>query len=212
MVSRLCVLSLTYFMKGRINMVFASRGLLVLVFVAALVVIQPNCAYACSCRPPGSPAEELGESDVVFLGRVVSVATPNKPIENSSDVTTVTFETSKGWKGDVTQTLTLTTPGSSASCGVSFVQGEEYVVYAQSNEGTLTTNLCSRTNTVANATEDITALGAGQTPVLNSQATPAQLPTTGVAGSGTMALLLMIIAAVALVTGVAVRMISRVTT
>ena len=164
--------------KGSIVMNSLSRVLLALVFVATIVIAQPNCAYACSCVPPGTPAEELSKSDAVFLGKVIAVNLPNKPIESSSDVTTVTFETSQVWKGQVTKTLVLTTPGSSASCGVTFEQDQEYVVYARVNEGVLATNLCSRTNTASNAADDIAALHAGQAPEINA-AGPSQLPSTG---------------------------------
>lgn len=196
--------------KGKIDVTVVSRTVVALLFVAAFVLVQPNCAFACSCVPPGTPAEELTQSDAVFQGRVVSVQTPNKPIESSADVTTITFETSKAWKGQITPTLTLTTPGSSASCGVTFEQGQEYVVYAHLNEGKLTTNLCSRTNTVANAAEDIAALGTGQAPMLYSQA-PAQLPATGAADNNGMlsSTLLAILGILAVVAGVLVSVISQ---
>jgi hypothetical protein len=51
---------------------------------------------------------------------------------------------SSRWKGPRTpfswarlRTITITTPGSSASCGVTFEQGKEYVVYAQVSDGVL---------------------------------------------------------------------------
>lgn len=151
---------------------------LLLIVVGVIAVARPTCAYACSCRPPGTPAEELGQSDAVFRGTVVSVKAPSGPVTSSADNTTVTFSVSTVWKGQITQTGTISTPGSSASCGVTFEQGKEYVVYGRLNEGSLTTNLCSRTGTIENATEDIAALGTGQPPSANGQ-TPGQLPATG---------------------------------
>lgn len=150
------------------------------ILAGAVIAAWPTCAYACSCRPPGTPAEELGQSDAVFRGTVVSVKAPTGPVASSADSTTVTFSVSTVWKGQITQTRTITTPGSSASCGVSFEQGKEYVVYGRANEGALTTNLCSRTRTIEEASEDIAAFGAGQPPSANAQ-TPGQLPATGAA-------------------------------
>lgn len=189
-----------------------SRWLVLLACAIAALMVQPNCAYACSCVAPGTPAEELAKSDAVFLGRVVDVKAPTGPIDDSSDVTMVTFETSQVWKGQITQTQTLTTPGSSASCGVTFTPGQEYVVYARVNEGVLTTTLCSRTQLASDATEDITAFGAGQAAQVNAQI-PAQLPSTGAAESGDvlrgMAAPLAAFGIAALAAGVALAVISR---
>ena len=182
--------------------------MLLLIVVGAMVVARPSCAYACSCRPPGTPAEELGQSDAVFQGIVVSVKAPTGPVASSADSTTVTLDVSKVWKGQVTQTTMLTTPGSSASCGVTFEQGKEYVVYGRVNEGALSTNLCSRTRTVADATEDSTALGTGQPPTANAQL-PHQLPATGVGGEATGQFPLVIFGLLMVAVGVVIIAMSR---
>ena len=159
-------------------MSISMRLSVLLIVVGALLAASPMCVYACSCRPPGTPAEELGRSDAVFQGTVVSVQNPSGPVASNADITTVTFNVSKVWKGQITQTGTIVTPGSSASCGVTFEQGVEYVVYGRASEGALTTNLCSRTRAIGDASEDIAALGAGQAPSADPQA-PGQLPATG---------------------------------
>jgi hypothetical protein len=93
----------------------------------------------------------------------------------------VTFAVAQSWKGGDRSTIVVNTPASSASCGVEFVQGQEYLVYALENEGTLQTNLCSRTAQLGAAGEDLAVLGAGSAPVPSAGGaeTPTNLPTTG---------------------------------
>jgi hypothetical protein len=186
-------------------MSIVSRISILLVLAAAAIIVRPNCAYACSCRPPGTPAEELNQSDAVFLGRVVEVNAARGSITGSGDSTTVTFDVSKVWKGQITRTSILVTPGSSASCGFTFEQGKDYVVYGRMNEGSLTTNLCSRTRLAEEASEDIAALGAGQ-PI--SQV-PGQLPATGTNVFDGGQSLALIIGLLAVVVGLVITAISR---
>ena len=181
---------------------------ILLIVLSAVVIVRPTCAYACSCRPPGTPIEALGQSDAVFQGTIVSVKASTGPVTSSADNTTVMFQVSKVWKGQITQTSTLTTPGSSASCGVTFEQGKEYVVYGRVNEGSLTTNLCSRTRAVADATEDMTAFGAGQQPTANTQA-PAHLPATSTDMLSNQQPLLLIFAMLTIAVGMVVIAMSR---
>jgi len=158
----------------------ASHLFILLVVAAALIAAQPTCAYACSCRPPGTPAEERDQADAVFLGTVVDVKAPNEVLMGGGDAVAVTFKTATVWKGKITQRLVLTTPGSSASCGVGFEAGKDYIVYARISDGALSTTLCSRTSPVENAADDIAILGQGQTPEANLQ-TPSVLPNTSAA-------------------------------
>jgi hypothetical protein len=175
---------------------------ILLLLAAAVIIVRPNCAYACSCRPPGTPAEELNQSDAVFLGRVVEVNA------GSGDSTTVTFDVSNVWKGQITRTSILVTPGSSASCGFTFEQGKDYVVYGRMNEGSLNTNLCSRTRLAGEATEDIAALGAGQ-PIDATSQVPGQLPATGTNVFDGGQSLALIIGLLAIVVGLVITAISR---
>lgn len=126
-------------------------------FAAAALVQPPTSAYACSCMVPPPPAEALGQSDSVFSGTVSAVQPGNGGV-------LVTFDVARIWKGPQDAQLTLATPADSASCGVEFAAGTEYLVYGRAEDGQLTTNLCSRTAPLANAGDDITALGEGAAP------------------------------------------------
>ncbi len=121
--------------------------------------------YACSCIMPPAPEQALADASAVFAGQVVDAAPEAEgEVVSSADPIAYTFEVSEVWKGEATPTVIIRTARDSASCGFSFVAGESYVVYATESEGVLSTNLCSRTAPLANAEEDLTALGEGQVP------------------------------------------------
>lgn len=141
-----------------------------MVALAATFFFHPlKPAYACSCMMAPPPQEALGQSQTVFAGTVSGVQ-PGK------DGVLVTFDVDQFWKGPDGPQLTLHTPASSASCGYEFVPGEEYLVYGFAQDGQLSTGLCTRTAPLANAADDLAALGAG-TPV---SAAPAEAPAPAV--------------------------------
>lgn len=160
-----------------------ARWLVLVVVAAAVFVANPRCAYACSCLPPGPPRDALASSDAVFAGRVVKLSAPLGDVVSSVDPVSVTFEVSRSWKGAQAQTVVVKTASSSASCGFNFEQGREYLVYAGTADGELQAGLCSRTQALATAAEDLAALGAGQAPAAGAPTggseTPSQLPDTG---------------------------------
>ena len=139
-------------------------------------------SHACSCVAPGLPSEELAESAAVFLGRVISVrefSDPKATTYSSMDPTTVEFKVGTVWKGPSYETISLTTARSDASCGFTFVEGEEYIVYSRDGA---TVSLCSRTRPVAYAQEDFDELGEGQKPDPGSRS-PTPEPNGGPSGS-----------------------------
>ena len=149
-----------------------------LLLLALLTAVQPACVYACSCLPPGPPDQALGASAAVFSGKVATIG--RGQAAGPSDAVQVTFDVARVWKGPEEATITVSTAGSSASCGFEFVEGQEYLVYAQTVEGRLEASLCSRTNQLAMAGEDLAVLGAGRAPAsAPSGGTSAPLPATG---------------------------------
>lgn len=155
--------------------------------VVALALAPASIALACSCMR-SSPAEALDRSTAVFEGRVLEVT----PFEERRDVTleggclddacreslsettesvevtgfAVRFSVTRRWKGVDTEEVVVRTARDSAACGFAFEVGQDYVVYASAEEaGTLSTGLCDRTARVADASEDLDALGTGEVPV-----------------------------------------------
>lgn len=127
--------------------------------------------YACSCAQPGSPSEELEKFSAVFAGRVVSVRHSYDPDGRSvtrDDRSTIGFEVSAVWKGTVYEEMNITTPPTGGSCGFTFEEGEEYIVYAYDSpcvEGGYTTGICSRTALLGQAQGDLDAFGEGNAPL-----------------------------------------------
>ena len=125
--------------------------------VAVVSVFMAAEVFACSCAPPPPPKEALAASSAVFTGKVVAV-------EDVGDFQrSVTIEVASSWKGVKAKTVTVKTAKDSAACGYGFEKGKSYLVYAREvKEGeakVLSTNLCSRTRTLAEAKEDLAALG-----------------------------------------------------
>jgi hypothetical protein len=134
-----------------------------------LLVLSPGRSYACTCVPPAAPAEAVTAAALVFAGRVRSVDDPNPgPEISSADLMGVTFDVSQVWKGDATGSVQVRTARDSASCGFTFETNQEYLVYANDANGEPEVSLCSRTTLLANAGDDLAALGAGQPPQAGS--------------------------------------------
>lgn len=122
----------------------------------------PHVASACSCLPPEPPKEALEKAEAVFVGRLIEARE-----EGGGDMLArrrYQFEVSRYWKGEPSKTTTLTSAVSSAACGRSYAQDEEYLIYASvdANGGGLVDFLCSRTRTLASADEDLAVLGPGE--------------------------------------------------
>jgi hypothetical protein len=122
-------------------------------------------AEACTCAPPGEPRAELEHADAVFSGRVVEVEP--EEAQRGFRRLAVRFALDSVWKGvPEGDQVTVWTAEQSAACGYSFQPGEEYLVYAydagELTTNELTTNLCSRNAPLAQAAEDLAALGEPQ--------------------------------------------------
>jgi hypothetical protein len=149
--------------------------------VAALAVLfaLPQTCFACSCIAPPPPTEAAADAVAVFQGEVIRVEQVRGA--TGAEHRRVTLRVSKVWKGTITAETIVYTGSGDANCGIAFQQGTEYVIYANASNGTdfwgtpansLVTGLCDRTRPVAEAADDLAALGPGQPP------TPS-LPNTG---------------------------------
>lgn len=183
------------FMTGRM------RIFLLLVIIVSMLTIETESAYACSCAPSGPLDEELTNAAAVFTGKVVGLAEPIGgfgPI-SSADPIKVTFQVYTVWKGSVSQTTTITTARSGASCGYTFEKGGEYIVYAHGPENNLSVSLCSRTQPLATTEDDLAALGVGAAPLADSFEWPASFSYVQIAvllGTGIGMILFVIAVAV----------------
>ena len=121
----------------------------------ALVLLLSARASACSCIGQ-SPAEALSSADALFAGKVLNVATvqPRTALGDQQ----VQLRVRRSWKGRFGGVAVVITP--TDGCAYAFTRGEYYLVYAyRSKDGQLRTNMCTRTETLSRAGEDLAALG-----------------------------------------------------
>ena len=135
-----------------------------LLLFLVIFFMNANIASACMCAGNLPSLEALQESSAVFAGRVTNIETPVGLLMSSADSVRVTLEISRSWKGTPYKTLVLTTSRSESSCGYSFREGEDYIVYAYGEENKLGTDICSRTSLFSDAQEDLLVLGKGTVP------------------------------------------------
>lgn len=146
-------------MKIKLLIVF----LLVFPFI---VNFSTTSSYACSCIEPGTAVEELERSDFVFSGKVIEIRDPKADAaeKSSADLLELHFDVSHTWKGVDETEILIYTERDSASCGFNFTIDNEYLVYGNENDGKKSVSLCSKTTLLANAADDLTALGDGKKP------------------------------------------------
>jgi hypothetical protein len=118
----------------------------------ALVLLLPKQAAACICGSPASPCQGYAQVEAIFVGTVVQIESPAR-------FHIVVLESFKG----VDNRLVVVRSGS--SCVFEFESGKQYLVYAFKDEstGTLHTSVCTRTQPVETAVEDLRFL-RGLTP------------------------------------------------
>ena len=163
-------------------------------------------AHACKCVEPGPPSEEMEKFDAVFAGRVVSIEhnfDPNSTTLGPGDRTTIGLDVSTVWKGAVHEDMYVTTPPTGGSCGFTFTEGEEYILYAYDSavldEG-YSVSICSRTALLSQAQADLEAFGDGGSP-LSGTAGPQPEQTEDAAGNGALIAMLGAVAAIILLGG-----------
>lgn len=166
--------------------------LLVLATILAIFA-RPTPAWACSCIMPPPPAQEFADRQAVFVGTVTgsssNISIPfvtqiqnlwnqwtnsNPPVgPSTSDMPKVEFSVQDSWKGVTTTTVAIASSSDSASCGIDFVAGQQYLVYAYDFDGTgLQTNMCTRTTDIVNASADLTYLNTQPKLTLTSADSP----------------------------------------
>lgn len=135
---------------GNLNQV-VKRSLLSAALVIGAGMTQQ--AFACSCAQPRSIEEELDSATAVFSGKVTAVTKDTKLVRAS-------FAVTKFFKGSTfLQKVAVSTFNNSGMCGFGFQKGGEYLVYAYLTEdGSIQTNICTRSATLASAKAEVEVL------------------------------------------------------
>ncbi|WP_210469956.1 hypothetical protein [Sporosarcina sp. 6E9] len=131
--------------------------------VLLVVFVKPIPTAACSCMAPPPADIALSQATAVFSGKAIEVK--KSKLDNGK---TIHFKVGEIWKGLDSATVSVFTGNDSASCGIDFAVGKEYLVYAHTldwnGKTILSTTLCDRTAEIANAANDLALIGEGQIP------------------------------------------------
>ncbi|MFC1769200.1 hypothetical protein ACFLZX_05540, partial [Nanoarchaeota archaeon] len=122
--------------------------IIMIMFIVGLLSI--GSALGCSCAF-GSVPSSFENADQVFTGKVSN-------IKLEGEYNKVTFEVYKIYKGIEPGGLTVYTHQHGATCGYGFIEGSEYVVFANEGKNRLQVSLCSRTQRLEQAEETINFL------------------------------------------------------
>jgi hypothetical protein len=117
-----------------------------ILFISLLI----GFAYPCSCLEPPPPEEAYEDADAVFSGQVTNIV-----VDESGYYHEVTFQIIDVWKGEDSEEITVLTETYSDACGYNFQINNEYLVYAYTYAGGNYTNICTRTNLLEYANEDL---------------------------------------------------------
>ena len=117
-----------------------------ILFISLLI----GFAFPCSCLEPPPPAEAYEEADAVFSGQVTNIV-----VDESGYYHEVTFQIIDVWKGEDSEEMTVLTETYSDACGYNFQINNEYLVYAYTYASGNYTNICTRTNLLEYASEDL---------------------------------------------------------
>ena len=121
-------------------MVRPSRIQLVAATIALVFLLRPMAAGACSCTFDHTLMEEFDLTSAVFGGTVTNIQTA----ANGYDLL-VTLTPTVRWKGGFDDPVQVTTGANSGVCGVSFMVGESYLVFAYGSQSPFVTFSCTRT-------------------------------------------------------------------
>lgn len=118
-------------------------------------------AWGCSCAGGGSPCQDFGRAAAVFVGTAIAVRTTPRPADRNREEywapRTFTFSVEQTFLGAPIRELEVATGSGGGDCGYDFKLGTRYVVYASQSaqREQLLTSICSRTNPLASAKEDL---------------------------------------------------------
>jgi hypothetical protein len=146
---------------SRISRSLLTVALVLMMLAARFVVPLASRAHACSCLGL-SPQQYLERADMVFIGRVDSIAPaggdPRQPRM------TMTFSIQRVWKGPAVSTVDVVSSPGSVSCGVDFGASTTALIYAQRTADGFMTGICSGTKALVDAAADMEVLGEGYLP------------------------------------------------
>jgi len=162
------------------------------VFVVLLVPVHPASACSCANQPV---AVHLQQAAVAFAGTAEDTKEGPEGVVTRFRVTTV-------YKGAPGRRVEIATPIDEATCGVPFVEGRLYIVFAVPHGRVLTTTLCAGTSDDLTSVSDLTPIGAPASP--SPRAAPDERPS-GVSRTAPIAVAGLLVALITVASALAVR-------
>jgi hypothetical protein len=116
------------------------------VFVAAVALVAPAQASACSCIQWGKPRAELARANGAFVGVFLSRRPLRPPgaTTSSLDPYVYTFRVERRLKGTFGKRVEVLSPRDGASCGLEVVRGQRVGLLLRRVKGRWESNLCSQ--------------------------------------------------------------------
>ncbi len=136
---------------------------ILIAFASLVIVFAADTAFACSCLvEPNKPEVNYAAwakafKGVAFSGRVLKIENDEGELESK-----ITFAVDKVWRGKATAEAAIYTPSNSAMCGVTYNEGQEYVVISDSTGERAMVFSCSAMEYAANQSNYLAALGEGK--------------------------------------------------
>jgi len=122
-------------------------SLFVLLFLSSV-----ETAFACSCIEEDKNSslnqkvrDAYKNSTAVFAGKVTNIDKSTHSL-----VAFITIQIFDVWKGDIPATIIIVTNKGGEACEFPFLLNSDYLIYATADGNMLSTNVCLRTNFLAN--------------------------------------------------------------
>ena len=123
----------------------------ILMFVA-VSLLSLETVNACSCKRSKPPCGGYEKTSAIFTGEVINITVVPQRGK------TVQFKVIESLNNVRVQNLNVETGLGGGDCGYDFKVGEKYLVYANEYEGKIGTGLCSRTQLLSTAQNDLEIL------------------------------------------------------
>ena len=121
-----------------------------ILFNISIITVLLSVIWPCDCAPPPYPEEAYEMADVVFSGEVTNVI-----LDWNNLIKEVSIDVYDVWKGSIGSQIIILTGIDDGICGYNFQVNEEYLIYGNYSGDYIWTNICTRTNLLDYASEDL---------------------------------------------------------
>ncbi|MBA3406406.1 MAG: hypothetical protein H0U13_17270 [Gemmatimonadaceae bacterium] len=133
-----------------------TRVLLTLGAAVTALLFIPSRAAACTCIRGIPVCETFWKTSAVFAGEVIDITpVPSTKEPQLALGRVVRFRVKQTFRGELPGEIDVRTGSGGGDCGYTFFKGTYYLVYAHLQSGQLATGICSRTQSLAQAGDDL---------------------------------------------------------